>query len=79
MNLNEKIFKDLYATHCFSGVRTDLQVKLKTIYINYENTDEVVLANKSQAIIPTEVSDFNINDTNGSGENNPSKILNSYK
>lgn len=38
---------DMCATYCIGGIKTDLQVKLKTLYVNYENTDDVVIPNTS--------------------------------
>lgn len=66
------------ATYCIGGIKTDLQVKLKTLYVNYENTDDVVIpntntnpdiANITDVVVQTEINE----------SEHTNKILPAYK
>lgn len=66
------------ATYCIGGIKTDLQVKLKTLYVNYENTDDVVIPTTSTSPNMVNITDVvvqtEINETE-----HTNKILPAYK
>jgi len=63
------------ATYCIGGIKTDLQVTLRALYVNYENTDDVVIP-KSDHTDVSNISDIVVQEIN---EPVDTKILPSYK